>query len=427
MSANPPELAPATTRLGLLQRGRGAGFVAAQQAAAEAHDDLLACVLVDPRRDRTVERRARYYGELLVATGLPLEPLLAALPAGAAAVLAHDVLAAAWVLGHAPTRELLAAAGTDDALLAGITACLWSERWATPVQLPPRAAAAWLRLDLQDADSARAQRRPLPPTPLATLSLDAVLELARGPQPVRRDRLLGELCARGDEATRQRLAEVVADDPLFERVRLAARALGLLGDERLLPLAEDLFGREDVFAERARRLPGELRMRRACLADYACHLPGALALPLARAWHARGGHFGVVAGQLFEQHATAADRAALEAFVGARAADGGAGIVHELDALGRLADPASLPLLVEVACTAADSLARRHAVHALTGLAALPAAQAVLREALWDAEDDAVAAACAFVAEPDAAARQRLAQLAVHPLVDGEVAARAAR
>ena len=425
--ADPPAIAPATTRLGLLQRGRGDGFLAARLAGAAAHGDLLRCLLEDPRGDREAQRRARYYGELLVATALPLEPLRAGLRDVAEGVLAHDVLAAAWALGHAPTRALVATAEADDPLLVGIVAGLWGEGWATPVQLPPRAAERWLAFDLQRADSTRAQPRPRPATALASLSIDEVLELGRGPGPVRRDRLLGELCARGDEASRRRLAEVVTGDFVLERVRLAARALGLSGDERLLPLAEELFAREDVFAERARRLPGDLRMRRACLADYVRELPAAVALPLARAWHERGGWFATVAGDLLEQHATAADRAALEAFVAARSADGDATFTAELDALGRLADPASAPLLIEIAHTTADSQARWHALRALAGMAALPTAQAVLREALWDGGDAAVGVALGFSCAADPGARQRHAELAVHPLVAADVAARAAR
>jgi hypothetical protein len=427
VTVDPPAILPATTRLGLLQRGRGDGFLAALQAGAAAHGELLRCLLEDPRGDRAEERRARYYGELLVATGLPLEPLVAGLRDVPEGVLGHDVLAAAWALGHAPTRALVAAADRDDPLLAGIVACLWGERWATPMQLPPRAAERWLSFDLQQADSAGAQRRPPPATPLAALSIDEVLELGRGPGPVRRDRLLGELCARGDEQSRCRLAAVVTEDFVLERVRLAARALGLCGDARLLPLAEELFAREDVVAERARRLPGDLRMRRACLADYVRELPAAIALPLARAWHGRGGWFASVAGHLLEQHATAADRAALEAFVAARAADLTSGIAAELDTLGRLADPASAPLLVDVARSTPDSCARWHALRALAGMAALPDVQTVLREALWDCEDAAVEVACGYASAADPVARRRLAQLAAHPLLDAEVAARAVR
>lgn len=425
MNATPPAPAPATTRLGQLQRGRGAGFLAAVADGRAAQDDLLQCLLEDPRRDRELEHRARYYGELLVAVELPLEPLLGPLHHAPEGVLGHDVLAAAWALGHAPTRALLASESTPEPLLLAITGCLWGEHWARAVDLPPRARACWLRHSLQDADSARCQRHPPAPTPLANLSVDDVLELARGPQPVRRDRLLGELCARGDELTRERLAAVVAGERVLERVRLAARALGLLADDRLLPLAEDLFAREDVFADPDRLLPAELRMRRACLADWAQHLPGPMALPLAREWHERGGYFTTVAGGLFELYATAADRRRLEAFVAANAA-GGAEIADQLDALGRLGDPASVPLLIDVATTTPSSRARTCALRALTHVAAHPHAQAILREALWDCEDEAAELACGFAGDVGAAERQRVAGLAKSPLVEAELGARAA-
>lgn len=427
MNAPPPAIAPPTTRLGQLQRGHGAGHLAALAAGAAAHDDLLHCLLVDPRSDRRVENRARYYGELLVLLDLPLAPLLAPLVDAPVGVLAHDVLAAAFVLGHPATRDLLADENTTEPIVAGITSCLWGERWARAVDLPVRARALWLQFDLQHADSARSQRRPADPTPLANLSVAEVLELARGPESVRRDRLLGELCARGDEATRAQLARVATEDFVLGRVRLACRALGLLADDRLLPLAEDLFGRDDVFLDPERRLPADLRMRRDCLADYARHLPGPMALPIARDWHLRGGYFTNVAGSLFELHATAADRARLEAFVAAHAFGSGAAIGEELDALSRLGDPASVPLLVAVSEAAASSQARQRAVRGLARFPAHPLAREVLRHALWDCEDEACDAACQSRFALDATATLRLDQLAQSPLVDPELAGHAAR
>ena len=428
VTADPPAIEPSTTRLGLLQRGRGDGFLAALQAGPAAHDDLLQCLLHDPRLDPQLEGRGRYYGELVVDLALPLPPLLAGLRDASEPQLGHEALAAAWRMGHRPALAVLADQDTGDAVVAGITACLWGFGWATRVQLPPRAAAVWLQLELERADSTHAEVRPRAPSALAALPLGELLELARGPRSTRRDRLLGELCARGDEATRSHLAAVVTDDLVYERVRLAARALGMLGDERLLPLAEAHFAREDVFADPRRRLPGDARMRRACLADYVQHLPPPVALALARSYHGRGGYFTHVAGCLFQEHATSADRAALEAFVAARQSDdGGFDVISELDALGRLGDPRSAPLLAEVAREASYSQARRRAVHALAAMPQLPLAQAVLREALWDCEDETAADACAFLPELDAAARQRIAALAASPLADAELVARAER
>lgn len=424
----PAEIAPATTRLGQLQRGRGAGFVAAAQVGAGAHDELLRCILSDPRVDRQIEARARYYAELAIATRLPLDAIVTELAGDADERLGHEVLAAAWRLGEPAARELLRDRASDEFVVAGVTSCLWGSRWATLVELPPRAATFWLRLELDNADSTRSAVRPKLPTALAEVPLSELLELSRDARVARRDRLLGELCARGDEGTRDHLVAVVTNDVVFERVRLAARALGLLGDERLLPLAEDHFAREDVFEDPSRRLPGLTRMRRSCLSDYVQHLPAARAVDLARTYHPRGGYFETVAGFVFQQHATLADRAMLEAFVAERGErDGGWDVISELDALGKLADPRSAPLLFDVANEATYSHARRRALRALAAMPQTLTAQQALREALWDCEDEAADCACTFVSSPDAAARQRIAALAESPLADPELTATAHR
>jgi hypothetical protein len=418
---------PPTTRRGQLQRGRGIGFLTTCGIAA-ARDDLLQCILHDPRIDTQVESRGRYFAELFAASDLPIEPIVATIAGKSELELAHEVLAGAWVLGHVATRNLLAANDSDGVIVDAIAASLWDTQWARPVELPPRAAAAWLRCQRDVADCAVAAAREPNVTALAGRSVAELLELARGPQGERRDRLLGELCARDDAATRSSLLAVVSDDFVYERVRLAARALGLCGDERPLPLAETLFAREDVFEDASRRLSGSDRMRRACLADYVRHLPVEQALPLARSWRGRGGYFEVVVGGILREHASAADRESLEAWVHTHAdADGGTQVIDELDALARLGDPRSAPLLIEIATTATYSHARRRAVHGLAFLAEIPAAAAVLHEALWDAEDEAAADATAFLPSVDAAALARIDALADSKLTEPELAARAER
>ncbi len=428
MSDDHAGIAPAATRLGQLQRGRGAGFLAAVAAGPAAVDDVLQCVLADPRIDGQLESRSRYYAELATVLAVPCEPMLAAVAAAADPALGHGVLAGMWRLGHPGVRAFVAAGEAGGPPFREIVRQLWARRWSVPVQMPEAAARLWLRFDAAEADSAQAAPRRVGPTALAGLTVRELLELARDRRQGRRDRLLGELCARGDEALRGELLAVVAEDVVFERVRLAARALGMLGDERLLPLAEAHFAREDVFADPERRLSGFDRMRRSCLADYVQHLPKALALPLARDWHGRGGYFATVAGFVLQEHATAQDRARLEAFVAAHGERaGGWDVLAEIDALGRIADPRSAPLLAEVAREAAYSHARRRAVHALAAMPELPLARETLREALWDCEDETAADGCSFLCSPDAAAQARIAALAEHPLVDEELRDRARR
>ena len=68
-------LADPSTRLGQLQRGHGRGVRRALADGAAAHDDLLACVLADPRREPEFEARARCYAELAMAIAVPIAPL----------------------------------------------------------------------------------------------------------------------------------------------------------------------------------------------------------------------------------------------------------------------------------------------------------------------------------------------------------------
>jgi hypothetical protein len=59
----------------LLRHGRGAGFRAVLDAGPRTSDDLLDCVLNDPRWDRQVEARDDYYARLLIATGANIDIL----------------------------------------------------------------------------------------------------------------------------------------------------------------------------------------------------------------------------------------------------------------------------------------------------------------------------------------------------------------
>lgn len=68
-------LADPESLLGMLQRGRGKGYLAALEAARETVCPLLfECVTNDPRLDKQLEEREGYYGSLILATGMSLEP-----------------------------------------------------------------------------------------------------------------------------------------------------------------------------------------------------------------------------------------------------------------------------------------------------------------------------------------------------------------
>jgi len=66
---------PADSRLGALQRGRGAGARAVLADLEAGLEDVLTCVLDDPRIDRQVEARDDYYAALLVAAQVDPGPI----------------------------------------------------------------------------------------------------------------------------------------------------------------------------------------------------------------------------------------------------------------------------------------------------------------------------------------------------------------
>ncbi len=60
----------------MLQRGRGAGYLAALDAPRETVGSLLIeCITNDPRLDQQCEDRAEYYASLILATGMDLAPI----------------------------------------------------------------------------------------------------------------------------------------------------------------------------------------------------------------------------------------------------------------------------------------------------------------------------------------------------------------
>ena len=382
---------------------------------------------MDPRIDTQGESRERYYAELIVALDIGIAPLCAHLK-GRETTLGHGVLAGAWRLGHEQTRTLLTDSSSDEATVAGIAQQLWNFEWATLVELDGHAAKAFLREALEVAKCVESSLRQQTTSSLpGEMSIADLLELGRQMHHKQRWAVVEELCRRGTEEDREALAATVHNDFVYDRVRLAARALGTLGDERLLPAADNFFAREDVFEDPDRRLSGYDRMRRSALADYIHHLPMDRQLELARAWHTRGGYFEMMAGKIFGDQATPDDRFRIETFIAEEGTScSGYEILNELIALGRIGDPRSAPLLVEVAEHATYSQARRRALQALAGMQQLPIAVGALQEALWDCEDEAADDACRFLTVLDQAGHDRVEALANLPLVEDPLRLRAA-
>ncbi len=72
------DLAEPATLLGLLQRGRGAGYLAALTHPEQGAAIIVHCISHDPRWDRQVEERAWFYASLVAELHIELAQLRAA-------------------------------------------------------------------------------------------------------------------------------------------------------------------------------------------------------------------------------------------------------------------------------------------------------------------------------------------------------------
>ncbi len=101
--------------LGLLQRGRGQGYIdalAARRGAAETA--LVECVTHDPRVDHQVESRDEYYGRCAFALRIDISPLEAVL-FGPADLEGSEEFGTGLVLG---TLAWMGRLGRQDAVAA---------------------------------------------------------------------------------------------------------------------------------------------------------------------------------------------------------------------------------------------------------------------------------------------------------------------
>jgi hypothetical protein len=116
MADSKNNLADPESLLGMLQRGRGRGYLAALEAAPETVWPLLfECITHDLRHDPLREREG-YYASLIVATGMDLEPFRSYLvqkdvsdnvPGRYAGLLLSTLGTLAAVWEHEPARRIL--------------------------------------------------------------------------------------------------------------------------------------------------------------------------------------------------------------------------------------------------------------------------------------------------------------------------------
>ena len=443
-----------TTRSEHLRVGRGAGYLATARAGADASEDLLVCVLHDPRWDRQVESREDYYARLMIATSTDVTALRRRivdsdrpnhadlwLPIGVLAAMcrrgsevARDAIADAVRRGGAQwracldalegaggrelIREVLAPEDVDalvghvgvDELADAMTVVRapWDE-WATRVPALRFVAQASARPEVATSRPvawiASRMRGPEIPEQLATLSSAALLALASIPGA--RRVLSVELARRPDAETRRLLISAATSGSPDER-HVALRALGLMGRVDFLDAAEAHLRRESTE-------PTERRghHRRVAFLRYLEALPAESTLPLARRWLFEPRPLSLAAELVLARHATPEDRSSLEQ--AGRAALEASDMVRlssMVEAIGVAGPDASVPFLIEAYERVPYSYARCRVVNAMSRCERFEGVERHLEESLWDCESESRQIACESVDESKPRVRGMLEEIA---------------
>jgi hypothetical protein len=408
------EIAPADTMLGRLQRGRGQGFreaLAGDAAAATAA--VVRCVTHDPRWDRQVEERDKYYADLAVALDLDLSPLEAHLreadreDAGVFhTILTIDVLALMARRGRTDTLETLrryVASGSQwesaveamreypSHLTNGLDAVL-VRRFSGRTDL----ADALMGVDIEP--SWEPWRTWLESNSAIREAYDDVL---RQRAEVRKTRqTTGPL----DIESLRRV--VISDAP--EAVRAPALiALGKKGDPWVVERAESAMSGPSERLHRAGR--------RALF-----HLARVRPVPQLRAWSGLDGDRGDVATKMLQHWGTSEDAPLLRVEID-RALAAGETTYREcnaVDGVVRLEDAASVPLLERVFVETTYAYLRVRAARGLSKMS--PGfANELAYECLWDCESATRKIGCDTVEL--SLGRNRIAEVANDEVEDDDV------
>lgn len=465
MAVRPAEtdIAPSGTLLGLLQRGRGDGWLHALAAPrATAVAALEQCVLHDPRRDWRLEHRSLYYARLYVALDAGLD--------GIARHLGHpddargaDLLGpgeggeertglALSVLGH------LCSYGSTDALrlLRTYAARGADWRWALDElavhddeaglrALGPDVLARFPRTEEGEAALTAAVRDGFEHRPWRIWAADPS-------RPDQRTRLARAL-EHGDFDRWQRQlrpsyrppgwsVQAVFDwvqqgydqTPRQWREAAAARCLSAVAgpDDRPALLAAAADGSPPVRAAALRHLAERAEPCAFPLIEAAATSPdpdvrraavtafsrmSAAALRQARRWAARDDALGGAAGAMLARRGTPADAPrVLSALHRTVRSDGPDTLALRplVEGAGRLAVAAAAPVLRHLYRETSSSLLRGHTVRALAVTDPSFAAGFGV-ECLWDCEEDTREVGARFATTGDARVVERLRRLAADP------------
>ena len=402
-------LDPPETLLGQLQRGLGRGYLASTRGGV-GKDELLHCIVHDPRWDRQVEERATYYAKLAIELRVDVEPIASAVRAGDPrdweGGLAADVLMGMAVRGREDALEalreelrhdgwLLALAALDDAeqeygrkllepddlhLVAGRPAEELKPLFFNHAHLPWRQWAATvpsLEALLEEEGAAEPPSlRPDAPKPDTSMSTAELLRIAEPRNGVKVARVLAQRRDADSIAAMEEAARGSDHNP-----RLAAfRALGAQGHPGLLDHVTELL---------ETKAPELSRLRGADLLRYLEALPADESLPRARDWLSKSGRAAIAAEHILARHARAEDRVVVEATL-ARALDDEAiyRACSMVEALTGIEDPRSTDVLVQTFERIPYSWARPRVLRALAACRS-EALGALATEALWDSDEEA--------------------------------------
>lgn len=437
------DFAPYNSRLGQLQRGRGAGFLQALRAPTAARGDLLRCISRDPRIEPQLESRARYYAELALRLDVSAEAIATLARGRTNPMLQAEVLAEMAARGSDGAMRILRDPDRAPELSGGMVEYLRDYPEFAHAHLPFAAVASYAQR-LGDADeliddvdiyeefwAPYAARLPQVANAFAESAARQALEDTQLPEPLAQPDavstaalldyleqqassvVVAELQHRTSAEDRALLAWRAEHDGSSMRMHAAAQALGSMGDPRLLELAESWFLRPDDLTDRDNMMSPQDRQRRIALLSYFVALPPALTLPLARAWWQRGGYLRGAAGRVLAEHAEPIDRHWLEASAWqGLLGDDPLAVLAELTALQHIGDRDSLPLYLAIAARTTSAFVRSRALHGAAPFAGEVRAQVALHEALWDCEAEARQLGCEHARLGDATSRQRLGELA---------------
>lgn len=362
--------APADSPLGLLQRGRGDGWLKAARSG-DGRDHLIQCLQVEPRWDRQAESRQGYYVSLAIRLNLPARTLWPLLVSEDPAWIVFDVLDGLALRGVPEAREMAAQV---------------QERGLDPFADPAEAVAH------------RAPKKPEVP------SSDAPIEELLAIQGRYRNVAVSRLASTTDNREIA-ILRATAQDSTHPGWRNALRVLALRGELAPLHAAEQVLSH------------GEIGQRRAGALDYFRHLPPAASLPIARDWLLLDDARADAASDVLAAHAEPRDLALVRGAL-ARAADYYT-VSDLVQALGRLPGHGPFPELEEIYRESAYAYARARAVDAMATTDPEFGAKWAT-ECLWDCEESSREAGARH-APLGGAALARLRELAADPHEDPEV------